>query len=179
MSVEAVKVRLTAAEIVASSVQAVFSSCASFSSSESSRMMTLPSSGGPRTTQLRSPKSLWVNSKSREVAAMISSSSKDEDRSITGAFPEPPCSNTGEQGWREEISNEDPGSGGDPDGASGGVLVALGEGLPFAEGEHSRLMPFFPPLVVSRGQEKGTLRQIKEMNARWLSMQDTGGIYSP
>jgi hypothetical protein len=53
---------------------------------------------------------------------------------------EPPCSNTGEQGQREEISNEDSGGGGDPDDTDGGVLVSLGEGLPSGEGESSRLM---------------------------------------
>jgi hypothetical protein len=94
-------------------------------------------------------------------------------------FQSPPCSNTSEQGWHEEISDEDPGSGGDLDGASGGVLASLGEGLSLCGGRALTLNAFFPPLVVSRGQEKGTLRQIKEMNARWLSMQDTGGIYSP
>jgi hypothetical protein len=80
---------------------------------------------------------------SREVAVMRSSSSYDEDRSITGAFPEGlPCSNTGEQGRCEEISDEGPGGGGDPDGASGGVLASLGEGLPSIEREHERLVPF-------------------------------------
>jgi hypothetical protein len=57
--------------------------------------------------------------------------SEDEERFTTGAFPErPPCSNTGEQELREEISNGDPGGGGDPDGAGGGVLVSLGDGPP-------------------------------------------------
>jgi hypothetical protein len=66
---------------------------------------------------------------------MRSSSSEDGDRSITGAFLEgPPCSNTDEQGWCEEISDRDPGLGGDPDGADGGVLVSLGDGLPSLEG---------------------------------------------
>jgi hypothetical protein len=40
---------------------------------------------------------------------MRSSSSEDEDRLITRTFPEsppPPGSNTGEQGWCEEISDE-------------------------------------------------------------------------
>jgi hypothetical protein len=74
-----------------------------------------------------------VNSKSREVATIRSSSSEDEDRSITEAFPESPCSNTSEQGRREEISDGDPSGGGDPDGVGGGVLALLGEGLPSAE----------------------------------------------
>jgi hypothetical protein len=58
--------------------------------------------------------------------------------------PEPswraPCSNIDGQGRREEISDEDPGGGGDPDGADGGFLASLGEGLPSVEGERERLM---------------------------------------
>jgi hypothetical protein len=50
--------------------------------------------GGPRTARLSSPKSIWVNSKSREVAAMRSTSSEDEDKSIIGAFPEGPPAQT-------------------------------------------------------------------------------------
>jgi hypothetical protein len=47
---------------------------------------------------------------------MRHSSSNDEDRSTTGTFSEgPPCSNTGEQGQREEIFDGDPGGGGDRD----------------------------------------------------------------
>jgi hypothetical protein len=73
---------------------------------------------------------------------MRSSPSEDEDRLITGAFPEPPPrSNTSEEGWREEISDGDPSGGGDPDGVDGGVLASLGEGLPSAEGERKRLVP--------------------------------------
>jgi hypothetical protein len=71
------------------------------------------------------------------------SSFEDEERLIIGVFPKAlPCSNTGEQGRRDETFDGDPGSGGDPDGASGGVLVSSGRGLPYVEGEHSRLMPF-------------------------------------
>jgi hypothetical protein len=59
------------------------------------------------------------------------SSFEDKERSIIGAFSEePPCSNTGEQGRHEEISDGDPGGGRDPDGVGGGVFVSLGEGLP-------------------------------------------------
>jgi hypothetical protein len=92
-------------------------------------MMILPSPGGPRAVWLNSPKSLWVNLKSQEIAAMISYSSKDEDKSITGAFveaplpPPPPCSKTGGQGGWEEISNVNSVGGGNPDGDSGGVLT--------------------------------------------------------
>jgi hypothetical protein len=80
-----------------SSVPTVFSSDASFSSSESSRMMTMSSPGSLRMSQLRSLKSFLANSASREVSAMKSSSSEDKERSITRAFPEElPCSKTGE-----------------------------------------------------------------------------------
>jgi hypothetical protein len=48
--------------------------------------------------------------------------------------------NTGEQGRCEEIS-EDPGGGGDLDGADGGVLASLGEELPSAKGERECLVP--------------------------------------
>jgi hypothetical protein len=78
---------------------------------------------------------------------MRSSSSKDEDRSITGAFPEPPYSNTGEKGRHEEISDGDPDGGGDPDDADGGVLVSLGDGLPSLEGEHERLVPLLSSII--------------------------------
>jgi hypothetical protein len=72
------------------------------------------------------------------------SSFEDNERSITGAIPEElPCSKTGEQGRWEEISDEDPNSGGDPDSAGNGVLASLGEGFPSEEGEHSRLMPLW------------------------------------
>jgi hypothetical protein len=71
---------------------------------------------------------------------MRSSSSKDEDRSITGAFLKPPYLNTSEQGRREEISDGDPGGDGDPDGTDGGVFASLGERLPSIEGECERLV---------------------------------------
>jgi hypothetical protein len=79
---------------------------------------------------------------------MRSSSSEDEDRSITEAFPEGlPYSNTGKQWRREKISDGDPGGGGDPDGASGGVLVSLVDGLPSLEGEHERLVPLLSSII--------------------------------
>jgi hypothetical protein len=72
------------------------------------------------------------------------SSSEDKERSIIGVFlEEPPCSNTGEQGRREEIFDGDPDGGGDPDDTGGGVLTSLGEGLSSREGERSRLMPLW------------------------------------
>jgi hypothetical protein len=70
------------------------------------------------------------------------SSSENKERSIIGAFPEePPYSKTGEQGQWEEISDGDPGGGGDPNGTDGGVLASLGEEFPSGEGERSHLMP--------------------------------------
>jgi hypothetical protein len=65
----------------------------------------------------------------------------------TGRSPEPPCSNTGEQGQREEIFDRDLGGGGDSDGTSGGVLVSLGDGLPSLEEERERLMPLLSSIV--------------------------------
>jgi hypothetical protein len=66
----------------------------------------------------------------------------NEEGSIIGVFPEAlPCLNTGEQGLRDETTDGDPGGGGDPDGAGGGVLVSSDKGLPSAEGERSLLMP--------------------------------------
>jgi hypothetical protein len=51
---------------------------------------------------------------------MRSSSFEDEDKLITRVFPEGPLYlNTGEQERREEISNGDPGGGGDTDGTVG------------------------------------------------------------
>jgi hypothetical protein len=44
-----------------------------------------------------------------------------------------------EPSWR--ASDGDPGGGGYPDGAGGGVLTSLGEGFPSAEGERERLVP--------------------------------------
>jgi hypothetical protein len=76
---------------------------------------------------------------------MRSSSFEDKDRSITGAFSEdPPNSNSGEQGRREEISNGDPGDGGDADSTDGGVLVSQGDRLPSLEEERERLVPLLP-----------------------------------
>jgi hypothetical protein len=53
-------------------------------------MIILTSSGDPRTSRLRSPKSLLVNSSSRETSVMRSPSSEDEERSTTRAFLEDP-----------------------------------------------------------------------------------------
>jgi hypothetical protein len=81
-------------------------------------------------------------------AGMRPSSSEDEDRSTTRTFSEgPPCSNTGERGRHKEISDKDPGGGGDPDGADGGVEPPLGEEEPSLEGEQARLVPLLSSIV--------------------------------
>jgi hypothetical protein len=59
----------------------------------------------------------------------------------------PPCSNTNEQGRREEISNGDPGGGGDPDGTGGVVLVSLDDGLSSLEGERQCLVPLLSSII--------------------------------
>jgi hypothetical protein len=91
-------------------------------------MMILSSPGGPRKAWLSSLKRHWANSKSQIVDGT-------------------PCSNTGERGRREDTSDGDPDGGGDLDGTDGGVLVSLGVGLPFAEGECSRLRPLLSSIV--------------------------------
>jgi hypothetical protein len=63
------------------------------------------------------------------------------------SLPRVPCSNTGEQGWHEEISNGDPSGGGDLDGIDGGVLVSLGDGIPSLEGERERLVSLLSSIV--------------------------------
>jgi hypothetical protein len=103
--------------------------------------MILPSPGGPRTSQLRFPKSLLVNSSSNETSAMRSSSLEYEERFTTRAFlKDPPCSHTSERGRHEETSNGDVSSGGDPDGAGGRVLAPSADGLSSLKGERARLV---------------------------------------
>jgi hypothetical protein len=112
---------------------------------------------------------------------MRPSSSEDEERSTTGAFPEvPPCSNTDEQGRREEISDGDPGGGGDPDGVDRGVLVSLGDRFPSLGESVSIWCISCPPSLASREQEKRTLKASgkEKRTARWLSAQNDGDIYS-
>jgi hypothetical protein len=95
---------------------------------------------------------------------MISPSSEDEDKSTTGAFSEgPPCSNTGERGRQEDTSDRDPSSGGDPDGAGGGVLASLDGGLPSTKGENSHLMPLLSSIV---GKQKARERNPKREKTR-------------
>jgi hypothetical protein len=65
-----------------------------------------------------------------------------EEWSSIGIFSEAlPCSNTSEQGRRNEATDGDPGGGGDLDDVGGGVSVSSGKGLPPAEGECSCLVP--------------------------------------
>jgi hypothetical protein len=96
-----------------------------------------------------------------------------------GAFSEEmPCSKTGEQGRREEISDGDPGGGGDPDGAGSGVLTSLDEGFPFGEGERSRLIPLWSSIDGEQRAREEILEQTKERNGRWFSAGNEGDIYS-
>jgi hypothetical protein len=153
---EAVGARDRTTEDGMTSVSTVVSSrTSSSSSSETLRMMILSSSSGLRMSRLSSPKSLLVNSASHEVSWMRPSSSEDEERSTTGAFPEgPPYSNIGECGRREETSDGDPSSGGDPEGAGGGVGALLGDGLPSLEGERTHLVPLLSSIVHKRRARK-------------------------
>jgi hypothetical protein len=79
-------------------------------------------------------------------------------------FPEgPPCSNTGERGWHKEIFDGDPGGGGNPDGADGGVSASLGEGLPSVEGEHGHLVPLLSSIASKlRAGERNPKRKKEE-----------------
>jgi hypothetical protein len=147
--VEAVEVGLTTTKVATVSVLVVFSSCTSSSSSSKSlRMMISLSPGGPRMSRLRSSKSFLADSSSHKMSGMIPSSSEDEDKSTTGTFSEgPPCSNTGERGRHEEISDGDAGGDGDPDGVSGGIEPPLGEEEPSLEGERACLVPLLCSIV--------------------------------
>jgi hypothetical protein len=92
------------------------------------------------------------------------SSSEKEDRYTTGTFSEgPPFSNTGEQGWREVISDGDPSGGGDPDIASG-VEPPLSDEESSLEGERERLVPLLSSIVAKRrGREENPTRESKGM----------------
>jgi hypothetical protein len=81
---------------------------------------------------------LAVAGRPQDRAVELAKESLDEHQSLPGG---PPYSNTDEQGWHEEISDRDPGAGGDLDDTGGGVLVSLGEGLPSVEGECELLVP--------------------------------------
>jgi hypothetical protein len=96
---------------------------------------------------------------------MRPSSSEDEDRSTTGTFSEgPPCSNTDEQGRREEISDGDPGGGGDPDSTGGGVEPPLGEEEPSLAEEQEHLFPLLSSIVSKRrGREENPKQRREEI----------------
>jgi hypothetical protein len=99
------------------------------------------------------------------------SSSEDKERLIIGTFLEgPPCSNTGEQGRHDKISDGNPGGGGDPDGAGGGVLASLDEGLPSVEGERSRLMPLLSSI--------GGLQRASERNPKMNKREECDMVIS-
>jgi hypothetical protein len=86
---------------------------------------------------------------------MRSPSSEDEERSTTRAFLEDlPYSHTGERGQCEETSSGDFSNGGDPEGAGGGVLAPLGEGLPSLEGERACLVPLLSSIDCKRRARK-------------------------
>jgi hypothetical protein len=50
-------------------------------------------------------------------------------------------------GQHEETSGGDVSSGGDPDGAGGGVLALSGDGLPSLEGDQARLVHLLSSIV--------------------------------
>jgi hypothetical protein len=101
-----------------------------------------------------------MNSSSHEVLGVRLSSSEDEDRSTTRTFSKgPPCSNTGEQGWREKTSDGDPGGGGDLDSANGGIELPLGEEEPSLEGERERLVPLLSSIMAKRRGREENPRQ--------------------
>jgi hypothetical protein len=104
-----------------------------------------------------------VNSSSHEVSGMRPSSSKDEDRSTTGTFLEGlSCSNTGEQGRREEISDGDPGGSGDLDSGGGCVEPPLGEEEPSMEGVRKCLVPLLSSIMAKRRRREENPKQGSE-----------------
>jgi hypothetical protein len=79
----------------------------------------------------------------------VKASSSFDERPTTGILLEgPPCSKTGERWWREKTSGGDPGSGGDSDGAGGGVATLLGDEEPPFEGSRGHLIPLLSSNVV-------------------------------
>jgi hypothetical protein len=112
---------------------------------------------------------------------MRSSPSEDEDRSITGAFPEPPP------------PARTPARKGGVKRSPMGILVAVETQMVSTEESWRRWVKDFPPqresvngwclscppLVVSRERERRTLRKLERWDVRLLSAQNEGGIYSP
>jgi hypothetical protein len=147
------------------------------SSSESLRTMILPSSGGPRMSRLRSPKSFLASSSSREVSATESSSPEDEARSTTRTGSEgPPCSHRGKQRQRDEVAGGECVGRGDPERDGGGVEALLGEEDPSSEGERGRLR-FFLSSIHRKRRVRKTLSAGYRC-ARWMATQDDEDIYS-
>jgi hypothetical protein len=82
---------------------------------------------------------------------MIPSSFEDECRSTTVTFSDgPPCSSIGEQGWHEEISDGEPGGGGDPDSVDGGVEPLLDDEEPSLKRQGEHLVPLLSFIMAKR-----------------------------
>jgi hypothetical protein len=132
--------------------------------------MILSSPGGHRKLRLRSPKSLLSNSSSREVSAIRHSSLERQRKihhwSLTGGSP---YSNNSECGQHEETSAWYFSSNGDPEGAGGGVLAPLGDGLFSLEIERARCVPLLSSIDCKRGARKVNLGEKERRYAIWLS----------
>jgi hypothetical protein len=166
-----------AAEGGASSALTAVSSCVSSSSSESLMTMILPSSGGPRISRLRSPKSFLVNSSSHEVSVTESSLPEDKARATTGTGSEgQPCSHRGKQRRRDEVTGGDCVDGGDPERDEGGVEAFLGEEDPSSEGERGHLRFFLSSIDLKRRARKTLSADYR--CARWMATQGDDDIYS-
>jgi hypothetical protein len=95
---------------------------------------------------------------------MRHSSFKYEDGSTSGTFLEgPPCSNTGDQGRHEEISEGDPDGNEDPDDAGGGVEPPLSDKEPSLVGEQERLVPLLSSIVAKRRREENPKQESEGM----------------
>jgi hypothetical protein len=93
---------------------------------------------------------------------------------------EPTCSNTGERGQHEETSGGDFSCGGDPEGASGGVLAPLGDGLPSLEGERTCLMPLLSCIdCKGRAKKVNPIRERRKKIRDGYQRKTEGDIYSP
>jgi hypothetical protein len=157
-----------------------FSSCTSSSSSESLRMIILPSLDGPRMSRLRSPNSLLVNASSHKTSTMRSPSSEDEEISTTGALPEDPLALTSVSGAGVMKF---------PAGTSMAAVIQMAStveswhrlamGSPLWRESERVWCLSCPPLLASREQERRTIKasEKEKRTVRWLSAQD-GDIYS-
>jgi hypothetical protein len=96
-----------------------------------------------------------MNSSSRDVSAMDSSSPEDNVKSTTGIGSEgPPCSHGGKQRRRDEVVGGDCVGGGHPERDGGGVEALLGEEDPSSEGEQGRLRFFLSFIDLKRRVRK-------------------------